>query len=138
MIRVMRWILVVPASVSGFVLSVYAGSVVVTMLDYYCHGYRVPLPLCPPRQAVVGLLVLFPALAAVLVVWFAYLAAPSHKRTVATVAYLVGALCACAIGLLTGLHAALLAALISGAIILLIVCTRERRVRDRGCKVADD
>ncbi len=132
-VKVIRWILVVPVSVSGFVLSFYAAIVVTTVLDYYCFGYRTALPICPPQQVAArvmyGLLILFPALAAVLVVWFAYLVAPGHKRTTAVVAYIAGAVCACFMGLAMKTHAALLAALLSGAVVLLIIFIRGGRSR---------
>jgi len=142
--KVIRWMLVVPVSVSGFFLSFYAGLAIVILLDYYCFGYRAALPICPPQQSAKpimgGLLLLFPALAAVLVVWFAYLVAPGYKRTVAVVAYILGAVCACLIGLAMKAHAALLTALLGGALMLLILYIRAGKVRtsgDRSSKCSD-
>ena len=91
---VARWILVAPAAVGGWYLSLLLGILLLHGLDTICPDRYLVSDHCVAGPAGVvqdGIEIFAASLSAVLVVYFAALLAPGHRSTVAWAAYIAGA-----------------------------------------------
>jgi hypothetical protein len=125
MIRVLRWISVVPACIAAWYVALFTGIIV--------HS-RV-FSLCPPELVAYGVFCdakWFPAaeravmcfgaaLAAVLVVLTATVVAPSHRILISRVALGVGTIVAVVMAVRLGQYAELLSAVCAGALATLFI-----------------
>jgi hypothetical protein len=127
MARLVRWLLVLPASVAAWYLALVVGIGLHLALD----------SLCPPEQTVSGLciapwhapasqtLMAFGAgLAALLVMLTCTFLAPTHRRQVAIATFIVGALVASIMGLSASALGPMVAAILVGAVTLTVILRR--------------
>ncbi|TCI02412.1 hypothetical protein EZV61_13725 [Corallincola luteus] len=124
MIRVFRWILVIPAAVLGYMASMFIGMSTLFAFEKFCPPDLVISEMCTAgymHYVEAICLLLFSSLAAVLVVLLPSLIAPANKQMVAGAAYIVGAVTALYIGLELGAYLVLLSVLASGALTLYLV-----------------
>lgn len=124
MIKVCRWILVIPASLGGYFISMLLGMVTLTAFEKYCPTKDIVSEMCTAtymEKAENISLIVFPSLAAILVVLLPSLMAPSKKLAVASIAYTLGAITAMYMGISTGTYPILSATIISGAIMLYVL-----------------
>jgi hypothetical protein len=124
MLRIVRWLLILPAAIAAWYLALIIGLVLHSGLD----------ALCPPDQVISGIceapwyvyaedaLIAFgAALAAVLVMVACTLLAPSHRRQTAIAAFVLGAMAAIMMGASTEAYGAMAAAIGAGALLLVIL-----------------
>ena len=126
--QLLRWVLVVPAAFAGWVLALGVGLGLHAIAQRLCPPALVVSGMCtaswfrPVEQAIsIG----SAALAAVLIVSFAVLSAPSHKRRIAALAYLCGAVAAILMGVSAGAIVEAGAALVAGLATLSIALRRR-------------
>jgi len=121
MMRLVRWILIVPAAVVAWYAAFLLGLVILAGID----------ALCPAKQAVSGLCVapwysaastavicVGAGLAAVLIMLTCTWLAPSNKQQVAILTFVVGAVVASLMGLSAGAFAPMVASIGAGALVL--------------------
>ncbi len=115
--RQIRWLLIVPACIFvwyfAFVLSLFAYD----FAGSFCHEEKIISGFCTAawfRATESILIVLFSGLSAALVVFIAYLVAPSHKNKIAVSALVIGAIVATYMAFQTEVWAGYVAALASG------------------------
>ena len=124
----LRWLLLVPAAVAAWLLAVLLATVLLGGLRRLCPDRQVVSGMCvapwfgPASDAVVAL---GAALAAIFVLRAVTVTAPSHKKFVAVVAYLAGALIAAWLGIESGQYLALFATLLAGALTLVFLLRRR-------------
>jgi hypothetical protein len=124
MIEYLRWVLVIPASLGGYFISMFLGVSTHIAFTKLCRIQDVVSKMCAATymEKVENIsLIVFPSLAAILVVLLPSLIAPAHKLVVACIAYVLGAIVAIYLGISIGTYPILLATIISGAIMLYVV-----------------
>ena len=135
MIRTLRWLLVAPMAVLGWLIAFTSTLALYSLIDTYCPDqYRVS-GLCSWEWALLAqdvLIVLGAAISAVLFVSFATLTAPVYKARAATAAFLVGFCAAFWAYLQTEALSALLGAVIGGLVTLMIVVKYHGRRKVSG------
>jgi len=94
-VKILRWILVMPAGIGGFYLALIVTMAIQTAADNQCPlDYQVQgevIYCLWPESVQVGFFAAGGALAAIFVVIFSTLIAPRHKKAVALIAYAGGA-----------------------------------------------
>lgn len=96
-----RWILVIPAAYLGYYVALISGMAALALAESFCPADEVISGMCTAeymRRIEKLLFVLFPGLAAVLVVLLPSLVAPSRKVAVATSFFAVGSVAAIFLG----------------------------------------
>ena len=97
MIKLLRWIGILPAAIAGWYLALFVALIFHGLLDSFCPPDEVTSGMCNASWypfASRSVICFGAALSAFLVVFFSSLVAPSHRGTVAWVSYLVGAVLA--------------------------------------------
>ncbi len=101
MINIIRWICVVPASYLGYYIAMIGGLAALMFAESFCPADAVVSGMCTAdymRQIEKILLLVFPGIAAILVVLLPTLAAPAKKVTVAISFFIVGGAAAIYLG----------------------------------------
>lgn len=124
MINTVRWVLTIPSAIAGFFFAL--------MLAIVCHSAAVSF--CPESQIISGLCtapymkivdgfaeVLFPTIAAILVVWLPYFCAPKHKHIVVVSCYIVGSIVAFGLALSTQLWVTLFSVITSAGLLTYVL-----------------
>jgi len=97
MIKLLRWIGIVPAAIVGWYLALFIALIFHGMLDSFCPPDEVTSGMCNASWypfASRSVICLGAALSAFLVVLLSSLVAPSHRGTIAWTSYSVGAVLA--------------------------------------------
>jgi hypothetical protein len=135
MSQLIRWVLILPAAIAAWYLALFIGVAL----------YRGAEALCPASQVVSGqcfapwflyvsegLIAFGAALAAALIMITCAWLAPTHKRQVSIATFALGAGVAIIMGLSAHAYAAIAAAIIAGAIILVVLLRRLPPLTDAG------
>lgn len=120
--RVLRWILILPACVGVWMLSAYGGAWLIEAAQRLCPENQIQSGMCMApwfRWLELGIMVGSTAATAALIVAAAWLLAPDFKRQVAWIVYVLGALVAFGMAAEGGLWAELAGALIGGGLVAL-------------------
>ena len=122
--KVFRWVLVIPSSIAGYFICMFLGMANILVFEKICPEQYIVSEMCTAgyMKYVENIsLIVFPSLAAVLVVLFPFLMAPSNKFKVSGISYVIGAVIAVYIGIETKAYLILSTVLVSGAITLYII-----------------
>lgn len=138
MLKLVRWLLVIPAAIVGWVIAFATAVFLYEGIAGLCPEnvqYEEDLFLCVPR-ALDWAISAGAALAAILVVLLAVICAPSHKRFVAWLTYMAGAAVALLLFMEMGSDARMpfISALSSGLLTAILIHRRASRrsiFRDR-------
>ena len=125
--RILRWILILPAAIAAWYVALFAGIALYLGLNSLCSPDRFVSGLCsaPWYVSASGALVAFgAALAAALILVTSTLLAPDYKRQIAFATFIVGALVAICMGLATQAYAAMASAILVGAAVLAVIIRR--------------
>ena len=96
-VHVLRWLLVIPAALVGWYLALVVGLLLLSLVESFCPSEAMVSGHCYAawfQWSEEALFVLTTALAAWLVVLLPTLTCPTRKRTVASIAYVIGAVTA--------------------------------------------
>jgi hypothetical protein len=127
MANMLRWILIPPAAVAAWYLAFVIGIALEVGLNALCPADQVVSGWCiaPWYRGASNALLWFGAgLAALLVLFACTLLAPTHKRHVAIVTFVVGAAVAARMGFGIRAYGALVAATVAGALGLWLLLRR--------------
>jgi hypothetical protein len=133
MMRLIRWILMIPAAVVAWYAALSLGLVILMGVDALCPAEQVISGLCvaPWYEAASGSVICMgAALAAVLIMLACTWLAPSYKPQVAIATFVVGAAVASLMGWSAGAFGPMVAAIIAGALALWILTRRLAAARD--------
>ena len=125
--RSIRWILILPAAIAAWYVALFIGLGLYKALEAFCPASQVESGHCfAPwfRPVSDGLIAFGAALAAVLVMIVCTLLAPTHRRHVAIATFAVGAVIAVFMGLAANAYAAMVSAVVAGAVVLAILLRR--------------
>ncbi len=129
MVRVLRWLLIIPAAFVAWYAAFFTGIALLTGLNRLCPAGRMVSQSCiaPWSGIIFNAAMCFGAgLAALLIMFASALLAPTHKRQVAVVTLLVGSAVAVAMAVSLGDEAyyALISAVAAGLFGLWVVMRR--------------
>lgn len=130
MTSLLRWMLLVPASITAWYLALFAAIALLGGLVGLCPQDQIVSGTCvaPWYHAAEQVVMCAGAgLAAVLILAVCALLAPAHKPKVAIAAYVTGVLVACAMGIATDAYAATASAVLVGAGMLVLLLRRLAR-----------
>lgn len=122
-----RWILILPAAIAAWYVALLLGLGLYQALEALCPAGQVESGHCVApwfRPVSDGLVALGAALAAVLVLIACTLLAPTHRRQVAIATFAVGAVIAVFMGTSASAYAAMVSAVVAGAVALAILLRR--------------
>ena len=122
--QLLRWILIPPAAVAAWYVALFSGFALHQGFEALCPASQVESGHCFAPwflHVLAGLIVFGAALAAVLIMITCTLLAPTRRRQVAVVTFILGALAAIKMGFITGALGATSAAIIAGAIVLVVL-----------------
>jgi hypothetical protein len=126
----LRWLLVIPAVLVGWYLALASGLLLHSLVESFCPAEAMVSGRCYApwfTWSEEALFVLTAGLAAWLVVLLPTLSCPTHKRTVATVAYLCGAVTAIVFAVTGPLWIPAIAALLAGLLTMRRVYRKHPR-----------
>jgi hypothetical protein len=129
-----RWLLIVPASVAAWYLALVVGIMLLAAVSGLCPPDQLVSGACTApwyQTASLAVLCFGAGLAATLILIVSTLLAPTHKRQAAVATYIIGAAVACMMGIAATEYAAMASAIVVGAAILALLLRRLRYERDR-------
>ena len=122
-----RWILILPAAIAAWYAALFIGVALYQGAESLCPASQIESGHCIApwfRPVSEGLVAFGAALAAVLVMIVCTLLAPTHRRQVAIATFAVGAAVAIYMGLGANSYAAMVSAIVAGAVVLAILLRR--------------
>jgi hypothetical protein len=128
MLRIVRWVLMIPAVVVAWFVALFLGMAMLGGLTRMCPADQMVSGMCTASwydDAAAAVVALGAAMAAVFIMIACTLIAPAHKRVVAVVTFAGGTLVAVGMGIPSGEYAALVAAVVAGAVALWILLRRR-------------
>ena len=128
--NVLRWICVIPAAYLGYYLALIGGMAALALAESFCPPEMLVSGMCTAeymRSAEKVLFLLFPGIAAVLVVLLPALVAPARKFAVACVFLAVGSVIATVMGVSLGEWMVLGFALLCGIVTAWAVYAHQNR-----------
>jgi hypothetical protein len=122
-----RWILILPAAIAAWYVALFIGIGLYQGIEALCPASQVVSGHCfAPwfRPVSDGLIAFGAALAAVLVMLACTLLAPTHRRQVAIATFAVGTVVAVFMGVGASAYAAMVSAVVAGAVVLATLLRR--------------
>lgn len=130
LINIIRWTSVIPASYLGYHIALIGGMAAHSFAESFCPPEAVISGMCTAnymRPIETFLFLLFPGIAAILVVLLPALAAPSKKITVPMIFFALGASAAIYMGTSLGEWIILFFALVCGAATVLFIYVNQNK-----------
>jgi hypothetical protein len=135
MIRALRWLLVAPMAVLGWIIAFAAALATHSLIDTYCPEQYKVSNTCTWEWAILAqdlLIVVGATISAVLYMSFATVTAPEYKARAATAAFVVGLSAATWVFLQTSALSAFIGACVGGLVTLLITLKYHGRRKVSG------
>jgi hypothetical protein len=122
MLRIFRWVLLIPAAVAAWFVALFLG---IALLGVLARQVVSGMCMAPWYDGASAVIVAFgAAMAAVFIMMACTAIAPTHKRVASVVTFACGVLVAAAMGIPSGEYAALVAAVVAGAVALWMLLRR--------------
>ncbi len=126
-----RWLLIVPVCILGWYLVFTLGFALLGVLLKMCPEEHITSGTCGApwyANAKDALIIALAGLSAFIVVFIAYMLAPSHKTKVALITFLLGAAAATYVVVDTGSWIEYIAAITSGLLATMIIFKRNKKI----------
>jgi hypothetical protein len=127
MLRIVRWVLLIPAAVAAWFVGLFLGIALLGVLARMCPENQMVSRMCTAPWydgASTAAIAFGAAMAAVFIMIACTAIAPTHKRVAAVCTFACGVLVAAAMGVSSGEYVALVAAVVAGAVALWILLRR--------------
>ena len=129
-IEVIRWIMVIPAAIIGWLLAIMVGLLLTNIPGYFCPPELVTSGFCMATwygPVMLGIMIFAAALSAVMTLMFAVLVAPRKRDLVAKVVFVVGSSYATYLAFSISAWVEYLSAIIFGLFTLLLLTKKYGR-----------